>query len=209
MRKKTYALSGTAAVIVFLIVVTFYLITQRPAPDRYAFLKEPRITRMPDQKMVEVAAVGDPNDVGAEAFKLLFKTFYKIPGASKGVTPAPRTRWSGDARIKPSWTGYYALPIPDNTLALPPMVQEQGYRVRLVTWEYGDVAEILHVGPYDQEMPTIQKLQQFLEQQRYEIIGHHEEEYLKGPGVFLKGDPARYQTIIRYRVKKVTGAEHS
>jgi len=202
MRKKSYSTSGTIAVVVFLIVVAVYLYSQGPAPDHYAFLKEPRITRMPDQKMVEVAAMGDPNVVGAEAFKLLFKTYYKIPGASKSVTPPPRTRWTGDVRIKSSWTGYYALPVPDGTASLPPMDREAGYEVRLTTWEYGDVAEVLHAGPYDKETPTIQKLHQFLEQQGYEIIGYHEEEYLKGPGMFLKGDPEQYRTIIRYRVKK-------
>ena len=202
MRKRRYSLSGAIAVVVFLIVVTLHLYSPGPAPDRSAFLREPRIAVMPDQKMLEVAAAGDPNEVAGEAFKLLFKTYYKIPGTSKSVTPAPRTRWTGDPRSKSSWTGYYALPVPDGTASLPPMDREPGYEVRLAAWEYGDVAEILHIGPYDKEAPTIQKLHTFLEQQGYEIIGRHEEEYLKGPGVFLKGDPGKYRTIIRYRVKK-------
>jgi hypothetical protein len=36
----------------------------------------------------------------------------------------------------------------------------------------------------------------------YVIAGEHEEEYIKGPGMFSKGDPEKYLTIIRYRVKK-------
>ena len=72
----------------------------------------------------------------------------------------------------------------------------------LTTWEYGDVAEMLHVGPYDREEPTIAKLKQFIKECGYEIVGEHEEEYLKGPGMFSKGNPDKYLTIIRYRVKK-------
>ncbi len=115
----------------------------------------------------------------------------------------PRARWTGDFSIKSSLTGRYAMPVPEGTVSLPPVEAEPGFQVRLTTWEYGDVAEILHVGPYDREAATVQRLHRFLDRQGYEIIGDHEEEYLKGPGRFFKGDPEKYQTIIRYRVKKM------
>ncbi len=35
--------------------------------------------------------------------------------------------------------------------------------------------------------------------------GEHEEEYLKGPGMFGTGGPEKYLTIIRYRLKKAGG----
>ena len=152
--------------------------------------------------MLVVVAHGDPNIVASKAFGLLFKTYYKIPGVSKSMKPAPRARWAGDMKDKSSWTGYYALPVPEETVSLPKIDAEPGNQVELSTWEYGDVAEILHVGPYAKEQPTIEKLHGFIEQQGYEIAGFHEEEYLKGPGMFFKGDPEKYQTIIRYRVKK-------
>ncbi len=202
MRRKSYSGWGTAAVVFFLIVAALYFYAQGPDPGRYESLKEPRITSMPDQKVVEVTAAGDPNVVGSAAFKLLFKVYYKIPEASKGAPPAPRARWAGDLRDKSSWTGYYALPVPPGTASLPPIDPEPGLTVRLVTWGYGEVAEILHIGPYDREEPAIHKLRQFAEQQGYEIIGYHEEEYVKGPGMFFKGDPEHYRTIIRLQVKK-------
>ncbi len=200
MRKKS--LYGSLAVVVFLIIAVWSLFPQRPDLSKYASLKEPRITKMPDQKMIEVTATGDPNIVGSKAFKLLFKTYFKVPGVSKSMNLAPRARWTGDMNVKSSWTGYYALPVPEGTLSLHAIDAEPGYEVRLTTWEYGDVAEILHIGPYAQETPNIQKLHQFIQQQGYEIAGYHEEEYLKGPGMFFKGNPEKYQTIIRYRVKK-------
>ncbi|MCK9244452.1 MAG: GyrI-like domain-containing protein, partial [Candidatus Marinimicrobia bacterium] len=59
-----------------------------------------------------------------------------------------------------------------------------------------------HVGPYTTEPPTIQKLMDYITSQGYTIIGPHEEEYLKGPTMFGKGNPEKYKTIIRYQVAK-------
>lgn len=202
MRKKSYSISGSIAVVAFLIIAALFLFSQGPELSKYEFLKEPRITKIPDQKMIQVVAAGDPNVVANKAFKLLFKTYFKIPGVSKSMKQAPRARWAGDVNVKSSWTGYYAMPVPAETASLPPIDPEPGYQVELTTWEYGDVAEILHVGPYAQETPTIEKLHRLVKQEGYEIIGYHEEEYLKGPGMFFKGDPEKYRTIIRYRVKK-------
>ncbi len=204
MRTKRYSISGAIAVAAFLLAVALFFYSEGLDIGNYEILKEPRITNMPDQKMVEVVAAGDPNVVGSKAFRLLFKAYYKIPEASKTAPPAPRARWAGDMRNKSSWTGYYALPVPAGTASLPAVEQVPGYQVRLTTWEYGDVAEVLHVGPYDKEEPTIQNLQHFVAQQGYAVIGDHEEEYVKGPGMFFKGNPEKYLTIIRLRVKKKT-----
>jgi hypothetical protein len=68
--------------------------------------------------------------------------------------------------------------------------------VALETWPYGTIAQILHIGAYDQETPTIERLQRFIEESDYEISGDHEEEYLTSP------DAKVVKTIIRYPVKK-------
>jgi hypothetical protein len=95
------------------------------------------------------------------------------------------------------------MPVPDSVTSLPSQdTGESGLRVTLTTWEYGDVAEILHVGPYDREERTIARLTGFIKECGYEPVGDHEEEYLKGPGMFSQGNPDKYLTIIRYRVKK-------
>jgi GyrI-like small molecule binding domain len=202
MGKKAYSIGGSIAVVAFVIIAALYLFSQGPDLGKYEFLKQPRIATMADQKMIVVIAQGDPNVVGSKAFELLFKTYFKIPGVPRSMKQAPRARWAGDYQDKSSWTGYYGIPVPDGTASLPPIDPEPGYRVELTTWEYGDIAEILHIGPYAEETPAIEKLREFLKQRGYEIIGLHEEEYLKGPGMFFKGDPEKYYTIIRYRIKK-------
>ena len=72
----------------------------------------------------------------------------------------------------------------------------------MTTWDYGDVAEILHVGGYDKEEPTMARLKAFVTGQGYKTLAGHEEEYIKGPTMSGRGDPESYLTIIRYRVQK-------
>jgi hypothetical protein len=191
------------AVIFFIGAVAAYVLTKGPDPRQYEFLKNPRITKLADQKMIEVRATGDPTTVGKDAFGLLFKTFYQLKRSNTMENAAPRTRWPKSFNTpRNEWVGLYALPIPASVLTLPEQNKKEGLTISLATWEYGDVAEILHVGSYATETPTIEKLYSFIKQQGYEIAGAHEEEYLKGPGMFLQGDPDKYYTIIRYQVKR-------
>lgn len=200
MRKKIIA--GVIAGLVIAALLLLFFMTKGPDLAAYEFLKDPRITTIPDRKMLVVTAQGDPNIVGGKAFKLLFQTYYKIPNAPKTIAQAPRARWVGDMNVKSSWTGYYALPVPEATTQLPVVESEPGYKVELAIWAYGDIAEILYKGPYSEEQPTIEKLHRFIQERGYRIIGEHEEEYLKGPGMFFSGDPKNYYTIIRCRVVK-------
>lgn len=169
----------------------------------YEHLKDPAISNMPDQKMLVVEAVGDPNLMGQDAFELLYKAYFMLKNAPKQVLP-PRARWPFNLEeIPPSeWRGLYALPVPDSVTELPADLDApQGFNVKLETWQYGEVAEILHYGGYDQEQPTIERLKNFIASQGYEVIGDHEEVYLRGPEL-LANDPKDYITLIRYRVKK-------
>ena len=93
------------------------------------------------------------------------------------------------------------MPVPESVTSLPASATDSNLDIRLSTWTYGSVAEILHIGPYEQEVPTIKRLEAFIMDQGYSIIGEHEEEYLRGPGMlFVK--PENYYTIIRFRVKQ-------
>jgi hypothetical protein len=78
----------------------------------------------------------------------------------------------------------------------------------ITTWAYGDVAEILHVGSYSTEQPDIERLHAFIDSHGYRVVGDHEEEYVKGPGMIFAGDPNAYLTIIRLRVEKRSGTTH-
>jgi hypothetical protein len=86
--------------------------------------------------------------------------------------------------------------------SLPAEAAEGPAPIQLETWQYGLVAEILHVGPYSAEEPTVARLETFMNDEGLVKRGPHEEEYLKGPGMFFEGDPADYYTIIRYEAAK-------
>ncbi len=70
--------------------------------------------------------------------------------------------------------------------------------VKVEVWPGGTYAQILHLGGYVEEAPTIATLHKFIEEQGIEmkdVIGLHEEEYLTKP------DAKVVKTIIRYRIK--------
>jgi hypothetical protein len=183
---------------IFLISILFIVSLVRAQSQdlsQYEKLKNPQIRKMPDrQKMLVVEKKGDPNVTAGVAFQTLFSTFFKISGVK--MAP-PRARWLNtftDPRTE--WVGLYALPLPDSVDSLPSGVEG----VKIDYWEYGEVAEILHVGSYSEETPTIQRLIAFIADQGYEIVGPHEEEYLRGPE--SGPDSTKYMTIIRYQARK-------
>ena len=162
---------------------------------------DPQILEMPPQKMAAVQAKGAPHNVFPKVMPALYGSVYtlKFDLKKKGLptfkVTGLRARYP-DAHLVPKdeWTHIIALPIPDDTTSLPQ--KTAGTEVKIETWEYGTVAQILHLGPYSEEGPTIERLHQFIKENGYEIAGDHEEEYLTRP------DAKVPKTIIRYSIKK-------
>jgi hypothetical protein len=205
MLKKSKVALVVVPVAVVVLGAACVFTTRGPDAAQFEYLKDPQVRILPDLKVLQVEATGEPGVVAGQAFSLLFKTYFQLKGVPKGrQQPAPRARWPLSLETpKNEWVGRYALPVPESVTSLPSQeAGVSGLRVEITTWPYGDVAEVLHVGPYDREEPTIAKLKQFIKECGYEIVGEHEEEYLKGPGMFGKSNPEKYLTIIRYRVKK-------
>lgn len=161
----------------------------------------PVLIEKPSQTMVAVTAKGDPNNVGESAFKALYGAVYglkfqlKKSGKDDFKVTGLRARWP-DAHLLPKdqWTAHWALPIPEGTTELPSKVPEP--EVRIEVWEYGTVAEILHLGPYSEEATTIEKLHGFIAESGYEIAGVYEEEYLTRPTAKV------VKTVVRYPVSR-------
>jgi hypothetical protein len=190
-------------ILVLAITLTFFVCGCGPDLSQYDYLKEPQIRTMPGQKMIAVKVLGDPNVVSKEAIKRLYKTRFNLKGKKRPEDLALRARWPKPLNTpKNEWIGIYGLPIPESIEALPAQKKDSKPLVKIEYWEYGLVVEILHIGSYSKEAPAIEKLHQFIEDSGYKITGVHEEEYLKGPGMFFKGNPSRYRTIIRCRVEK-------
>lgn len=162
----------------------------------------PEITELPARKMATVTSKGDPNVVGEQVFKPLYGAVYTLKfdlkkrGLETFKVEGLRARWP-DAHLVPKdqWTAHWALPIPDDTETLPRKSPDD--EVAMAIWEYGTVAQVLHLGPYSEEGPTVIALHKFIEENGYRMIGEHEEEYLTRPTAKV------VKTIIRYRVEKL------
>src|SRR5574341_2042046 len=164
---------------------------------------DPKIVKLPKQKMAVVVSHGDPNVVGAKVVPALYGAVYtqkfalKKAGKETFKVGPPRARWPDVTDTpKDQWTGIWAIPIPANTRSLPQPDPE--VPVKIETWDYGGTAaEILHIGPYSEEGPTVQRLHEFIADSGYETAGVHEAEYLTTPKAKVQ------KTIIRYPVKKL------
>ena len=162
---------------------------------------DPQIVQMPPQKMAVVYGRGRPDEVFAALMPALYGSAYtlKFDRKKKGLADFKvsglRARYP-DAHLVPmeQWTHIIGLPVPEDVTSLPQKVPD--IEVKLETWHYGTVAQILHLGPYDQETPTVETLHQFIQENDYQIAGVHEEEYLTRP------DAKIVKTLIRYPILK-------
>lgn len=162
---------------------------------------DPQIVEMPSQKMAVVRGKGAPDKVFPELMPALYGSVYtlkfslKKDGKPTFKVSGLRARYPDVITVpKDQWTHIIGLPVPEETTVLPKKVPN--VEIKLETWEYGTVAQILHLGAYDQETPTIERLLKFIAENGYVIAGMHEEEYLTRP------DTRAQKTIIRYLVKK-------
>lgn len=174
-----------------------------------AHLLEPRLANLPALPVLQIVQRGDPAVVARDAFGLLMRTYFRLRHVPRSgpAMPAPRARWADIDLARTHWTGLYAIPVPDSVTELPHVAAPPGVHVDLTTWEYGEVAEVLHVGPYSEETPTIERLRRYVAKCGYREIGEHEEEYVKGPTMFGPGNPRHYLTVIRFRVMRALAAE--
>ena len=72
-------------------------------------------------------------------------------------------------------------------------------KIRFERFTEGRSAQIMHIGPYSTEGPTIEKLHAFIEESGYDKAGKHHEIYLSDP---RRCAPEKLKTIIRQPVVK-------
>jgi effector-binding domain-containing protein len=213
MKAQWIVLIVVAAV---LVVGGLVFMLTRKGPDLSAYLplKEPRIVGRPSERVLEVAFSGPADTVIKEAYTTLYKSYFRLKGVPKGPDmKSPKARYdmasfggsltaaSESELMSREWKGSVAITIPEGVAVPDPEPGAGRAAARAATWEYGETAEILHLGSYESERPTIEKLYKLIADRGYEMVGDHEEEYLKGPGMMLVA-PKDYWTIIRCRVRK-------
>ncbi len=167
----------------------------------------PHITKLPKRTVLTVTTVGDPNKVTQSAMQALYGTAYgtkfKVYKPKRKVmTMSPPSAFWPDAAKKPKsrWTAHWMLDVPSFVKQKDLLQKNPTMAVKVKTLPAATVAEILHIGPYSAERPTIKKLHAFIKEQKLEIAGPHEEVYLSRPGPKAK-------TVVRYVVKPRSGVK--
>jgi hypothetical protein len=172
---------------------------------------------------------GDPNvsKAYADAVEALYAVSYtakfmlkKGPAAIDfGVMPLEALWWADDmaafaAQDKShwKWTVMIMQPPPvtaDLVAAAIADVKAKAPRAALPRLRYdtlaeGRCAQILHVGPFTAEGPTIERVHRYIESRGARRSGKHHEIYLSD---IRRADPARWKTVIRQPMTQVQTAE--
>lgn len=162
----------------------------------------PQISKLTDRKVISVTSIGDPKFIMEPYMKALYGAAYyakmKVykPKGIKMELGKLAARWP-DAHLKPKnkWTGIWGVTVPEYVTVKDIIQKDPKIPVNVDIWKGGTYAEILHLGPFSEEGPTVQKIHDFIKSKGYEIAGPHEEEYLTKP------DAKDQKTIIRYSIK--------
>ena len=71
-------------------------------------------------------------------------------------------------------------------------------KLRFDSYHEGQAAQIMHIGPFADEGPTIVRIHQFIVENGYELSGKHHEIYLSD---FRRAAPQNLKTVIRQPFK--------
>ena len=180
--------------------------------------KEVAMIEVPRCQYLQVEGRGDPNTVPAfpQAAEALFRVSYtlkflvkKEAGPDYAVMPLEGLWYAEDLAAfsldrRDQWQWPLMILQPDfiTREALARAVAEVRKKngsplldaLRLAPFSEGQAAQILHVGPYHDEAPTIARLHRFIRDKGYHFCGKHHEIYLNDP---RRTAPERLKTIIR------------
>jgi hypothetical protein len=182
------------------------------------------VVDVPPMQFLMADGHGDPNTARAyqEAVEALYAVAYKLKFMSKRqlekdyvVPPLEGLWWAEDmeaftvGRDKSAWDWTMmimqaawitsemfveAIQQVQKTKGLPALPG-----IRLETYHEGLSVQILHLGPYDDEGPTLHRMHyEFIPQSGYEMAGKHHEIYLSDP---RRVAPEKLRTVLRQPVR--------
>jgi hypothetical protein len=183
-----------------------------------ASAKDVVLVDVPAMNYLMVNGEGDPNTAPAyaDAVEVLFMVSYALKFMVKkgalaidyGVMPLEGLWWTDDMskfsatdKSNWKWTAMIMQPAfvtPELVAQAIADVKEKKNpraiaKIRLASFAEGRCAQILHVGPFSEEGPTIEKVHRFIAE-RARLSGKHHEIYLSD---IRKADPSKWKTIIR------------
>lgn len=181
--------------------------------------KTPSLVDVPAMQFLMIDGVGDPNTSAAyaEAVEALFTLSYALKFAVKksavgidyGVMPLEGLWWADDmaaftAGDRSAWQWTMMIMQPEwVTGALVRDITHEVARkkklpalslVRFESFTEGPAAQVMHIGPFTEEGPTIARLHTFIDIEGHQLAGKHHEIYLSD---IRKAAPDKWKTIVR------------
>lgn len=184
--------------------------------------KAPVLVDVPSLRFLMIDGQGDPNTSPEyeAAVQTLYSVAYSLRFALKkagildyGVPPLEGLWWAADmaaflAADRAAWQWTMLILTPDQVTRdwfdrAVTEARAKGApavdRLRLDAYTEGRSAQIMHLGPYSAEGPTIQRLHAFIEAEGYALRGKHHEVYLSDP---RRTAPDKMKTILRQPVAR-------
>lgn len=180
------------------------------------------LVEVPPLHFLMIDGVGNPNDAQAfqDAMQALYTTAYTLKFMLKKsdaaldytVMPLEGLWWTPDmaqfsAERKDDWLWTMMIAQPDFVTAEhveAAKVQAAAKKalpslplLRYELFNEGLAAQIMHVGPYASETPTILRLHEYIASQGYSRRGKHHEIYMSDPN---RTAPEKLKTVIRQPV---------
>ena len=186
--------------------------------------KDAELVRVPKFNYIMIDGSGDPNEsqefregvqalyAGAYALKFMIKKEKKV---DYPVMALEGLWWADDMEVFMTgkrtdwkWTLMILQPkVVTKALfkkAVKAAIQKKGLaaleKLRLESMDEGLSVQIMHIGTYAEEGPTIQRLHAFARERYFELKGKHHEIYLSDP---RKVKAEKMKTVVRQPVQKV------
>ena len=183
---------------------------------------DPELVKVPSMNYLEIDGQGDPNSnpLFDASIQALYSLAYTLKFALKDeigkdytVMPLEGLWWAEDMskfsierKDEWLWTSMImqpelirkdlvieAIEIAKKKKNLPAID-----KLRFESFCENKSAQIMHIGPFSEEGPTIEKLHHYIQEQNHTIRDKHHEIYLSD---IRKGDPKKWKTIIRQPIK--------
>jgi hypothetical protein len=183
------------------------------------------LVEVPPMNFLMIDGKGDPNTAQSytDAVEALYAVAYKVKFANKKETgrdyvvpPLGGLWWAEDmdtftvSQDKSAWDWTMMIMTPDwvtrpmFTKAVEAVQKSKDLpaleKIRLEPYHEGLSVQILHIGSYDDEGPTISRLHhEYMPQNGLQENGKHHEIYLSDP---RKVSPEKLKTVLRQPVKR-------
>ena len=190
--------------------------------ELYQAGQTPKLVDVPELAFLMVDGQGDPET--APEFRAAIEALYAIAytikftikrepgGIDYRVMPLEGLFWvEGSSEFAPkdpaswSWTIMILQPNPITEEVFESARRKAAAKkslsaielVRFERFHEGAAAQIMHIGPYAEEKPTVARLHQYIAEQGYRPTGKHHEIYLSDPN---RSAPEKLKTVIRQPV---------